>query len=125
LKKRTPTSLSYLGPIELGRETSHRSLEKETWQRLIASISISVYQMPMGQIVIRNIDTAVIEALRRRAAACGTSMEEQARRALTNAVGLDRDAASGRLAEIRRTIGRLEGPSTLDDLRRDRGRDEA
>jgi plasmid stability protein len=80
--------------------------------------------MRMGQIVIRNIDTAVIEALRRRAAACGTSMEEQARRALTKAVGLEREAAVRRLAEIRRIIGRLEGPSTLDDLRRDRSRDE-
>jgi plasmid stability protein len=78
----------------------------------------------MSQIVIRNIDAAVIEALRRRAAACGTSMEEQARRALTKAVGLEREAAAGRLGEIRRIIGRLEGPSTLDDLRRDRGRDE-
>ena len=79
----------------------------------------------MGQIVIRNLDAAVIEALRRRAAACGTSMEEQARRALTKAVGLDRDAAARRLAEIRHMIGRLEGPSTHDDLRRDRDRDEA
>ena len=78
----------------------------------------------MGQIVIRNIDTAVIEALRRRAAACGTSMEEQARRALTKAVGLEREAAARRLAEIRRIIGRLEGPSSLDDLRRDRDRDQ-
>jgi plasmid stability protein len=79
----------------------------------------------MGQIVIRNIDPAVIEALRHRAAACGTSMEEQDRRALANAVGLDREAAVRRLTEIRRMIGRLEGPSILDDLRRDRGRDEA
>lgn len=79
----------------------------------------------MGQIVIRKIDPAVIEALRRRAAACGTSMEEQARRALTRAVGLDREAAARRLTEIRRIIGQLEGPSILDDLRRDRGRDEA
>jgi plasmid stability protein len=67
----------------------------------------------------------VIEALRRRAAACGTSMEEQARRALTRAVGLDREAAARRLGEIRRIIGRLEGPSSLEDLRRDRSRDEA
>ena len=79
----------------------------------------------MGQIVIRNIDAAVLEALRRRAAACGTSMEEQARRALTKAVGLDREAAARRLTEIRRKIGRLEGPSIVDDLRRDRGGDEA
>jgi len=79
----------------------------------------------MGQIVIRNIGTAVIEALRRRAAVCGTSMEEQARRALTKAVGLDRAAGARRLSEIRRIIGRLEAPSTLDDLRRDRNRDGA
>jgi antitoxin FitA len=78
----------------------------------------------MSQIVIRNLDPAVVEALRRRAAECGTSMEEQARRALTRAVGLDRQAAVQRLAEIRRLIGRLEGPSVLDDLRRDRRRDE-
>ena len=92
---------------------------------MLASISISVYTTLMSQIVIRNIDAAVIEALRRRAAACGTSTEEQARRALSKAVGLDREAAARRLADIRRIIGRLEGPSTLDELRRDRDRDEA
>jgi plasmid stability protein len=79
----------------------------------------------LGQIMIRNLDATVIEALRRRAAACGTSMGEQARRALTKAVGLEHDAAARRLAEIRRIIGGLEGPSTLDDLRRDRRRDSA
>jgi plasmid stability protein len=77
----------------------------------------------MAQIVIRNIDNAVIEALRQRAAACGTSMEEQARRALTSAVGLDRQEAVRRFAELRQRIGRLPGPSTLEDLRRDRDRD--
>jgi hypothetical protein len=50
-------------------------------------------------------------------------MEEQAR-ALTKAVGLEREAAARRLAEIRWSIGRLDGPSILDDLRRDRNRDE-
>jgi len=78
----------------------------------------------MSQIMISNIDAAVVEALRRRAAACGTSMEEQARRALTKAMGIDREAAARRFAEIRRLVGRLEGPSILDDLRHDRGRDQ-
>ena len=78
----------------------------------------------MGQILIRNLDDAVIDALRRRAAASGTSMEEEARRALTAAVGLDRAAAADRLAAVRRRIGRVDGPSTLDDLRRDRARDQ-
>jgi plasmid stability protein len=40
----------------------------------------------MAQIVIRNIDAAVVDALRQRAAATGTSMEEEARRAMTSAV---------------------------------------
>jgi len=77
----------------------------------------------MGQIVIRGIDDAVLAALRKRDAASGTSMEEQARRALAKAVGLDRETALRRLDEIRRQIGRLEGESILDDLRRDRRRD--
>jgi plasmid stability protein len=77
----------------------------------------------MAQIVIRNIDDAVVNALRRRAAASGTSMEEQARRALARAVGLDSEAAVRRLNEVRRSIGRVEGPSVIDDLRRDRDRD--
>jgi plasmid stability protein len=78
----------------------------------------------MGQIVIRNLDDAVLVALRKRAAASGTSMEEQARRALAQAVGLDREAALRRLDEIRSAIGRLEGVSIVEDLRRDRRRDE-
>ena len=56
----------------------------------------------MAQILIRNIDGAVISALRQRAALSGTSMEEQARRALAKAVGLDREAALRRLDDIKR-----------------------
>jgi antitoxin FitA len=78
----------------------------------------------MAQIVIRNLDDAVLTALRRRAAASGISMEEQARRALARAVGLDRAAALGWLDEIRAVIGRIEGPGIVEDLRRDRRRDE-
>lgn len=78
----------------------------------------------MAQIVIRNLDEAVLAALRVRAAASGTSMEEQARRALAKSVGLDRELALRRLDEIRRVIGRLEGKSILDDVRHDRRRDE-
>jgi plasmid stability protein len=78
----------------------------------------------MAQILIRNLDPAVLDALRRLASVCGTSTEEQARRALTRAVGLDRQAVVDRLAEFRRTIGRREGPSSLEDLRHDRDRDD-
>jgi plasmid stability protein len=79
----------------------------------------------MAQIVIRNLDKAVVAALRERAARSGTSMEEQARRALAKAVGLDREAVIRRLDEVRLQIGRLEGESIIDDLRQDRRRDES
>jgi plasmid stability protein len=77
----------------------------------------------MAQILIRNLDGAVIGALRKRAVLSGTSVEEQARRALAKAVGLDREAALRRLDEIRGAIGRLEGDSIVADIRRDRRRD--
>lgn len=51
-------------------------------------------------------------------------MEEEARRALAAAVGVDRERAIRRLAAIRQRVGRLEDSSSLDDLRRDRARDE-
>jgi plasmid stability protein len=73
--------------------------------------------------LIRNIDDAVVRALRERAASAGTSMEEEARRALAQAVGLDRAAALRRLDQIRQAIGRIEDASVVEDLRRDRRRD--
>jgi hypothetical protein len=50
-------------------------------------------------------------------------LEEEARRSLTAAVGLGREEALARLDEIRHQIGNPPGPSSLDDLRRDRARD--
>jgi plasmid stability protein len=79
----------------------------------------------MGQIVIRNLDDSVLDALRRRAAERGTSTEEEARSALSASVGLGRKDAAARLAAVRRRIGRPAGPSAVEDLRRDRRRDEA
>jgi len=78
----------------------------------------------MGQILVRNLDDAVIAALKRLAAAAGTSTEEQARRALTQAVGLERAATSERLAEVRRLIGYVPGPISVELLREDRDRDD-
>ena len=77
----------------------------------------------MGQILIRNLDDAVIEALLRRAQRGGVSLEEEARRALAASVGLSREDALRRLDEARAAIGRPGGPSIIDDLRRDRARD--
>jgi hypothetical protein len=44
---------------------------------------------------------------------------------LARAVGLDREAAVQRLDEVRREIGRIAGFSTLEQLRRDRDRDNS
>jgi plasmid stability protein len=78
----------------------------------------------MAQILIRNLDEAVIDALRGRARERGSSVEEEARQALAAAVGLSRQEAIRRLDEVRAKIGRLTGPSSLDDLRADRARDD-
>ncbi|HEY5105333.1 MAG TPA: hypothetical protein VII73_01030 [Caulobacteraceae bacterium] len=78
----------------------------------------------MGKILIRNLDDAVLDALRRRAADEGVSLEEETRRALASSVGLSREAALARLDEFRARIGVLPGPGSLEDLRRDRARDE-
>jgi plasmid stability protein len=78
----------------------------------------------MGQILIRNLDDAVLDALRLRAGATGRSLEEEARRALAHSVGLTREEALARIDDIRRRIGKLEGPTILDDLRADRARDD-
>jgi antitoxin FitA len=86
-------------------------------------ISIAMYFLGMGKILIRNLDDAVLVALRRRAAVLGTSVEEEARRALAASVGLTREEALSRLDAVRSRIGRISGPSTLDDLRQDRARD--
>lgn len=77
----------------------------------------------MGQVLIRNLDDAVIDALRRRAAARGASLEDEARRAITASVGLTRADVLARLDEARGLIGEIDGPSVVEDLRRDRGRD--
>lgn len=77
----------------------------------------------MGQIMINDLDDTVLEALRRRAAACGTSIEEEAHRVLASALGLDRLAAVQQLDMIRRKIGRLDEISSGELLRRDRDRD--
>ena len=78
----------------------------------------------MGQILIRNLDDAVLDALRGRAQQKGSSLEEEARQALAASVGLTREEAVKRLDAIRAKIGRLPGESTLDILRADRRRDD-
>ncbi len=74
--------------------------------------------------MIRNLDDAVLDALRGRARDHGSSVEEEARRALALSVGLTREQALKRIDEIRAKIGRVPGESSLEILRRDRRRDD-
>ena len=78
----------------------------------------------MGQIVIRNLDDAVVAALKARAKRNGASMEEEARRALAESLGVGVDAWLKRMDAIRERMGPPTGPSSLELLREDRARDD-
>lgn len=79
----------------------------------------------MGQILIRNLDDAVLAALKRRARDHQTSAEEEARRALAVSVGqMSKEEWLAKADAFRKRIGPLPGPSSLEDLRADRHRDD-
>ena len=64
----------------------------------------------MANLTIRNVDAAVKERLRLRAARHGRSMEAEARRILSEAVAVDREEPEPNLAEaIRRRFAPLGG----------------
>ncbi len=65
----------------------------------------------MAQLTIRNVDEAVVQALRRRAATAGRSTEEEARRSLAMAVGVDREATRTRLDAVRAALAGREDES--------------
>jgi plasmid stability protein len=81
---------------------------------------MSLHRAPWGQILIRDLDDALIDGLKRRAADNGTSAEDEARHALVQAVGHFNEEWLARADAIRNKIGRLEGVSTLEILRQDR-----
>ena len=55
----------------------------------------------MGQVIVRNLDDAVIEAHRRRAKARGVSLEQELRDVLSRAAGPSREERLRRIDEIR------------------------
>jgi plasmid stability protein len=71
----------------------------------------------MGKLLIRNLDDVVIEKLRKRAAANGNSMEEEARQALARAVSHDAQAWLADADAFRQSLPKMpEGYSSLDAL---------
>ncbi len=87
------------------------------------------YHGRMGQILIRNVDDAVLAALKRRAVAAGRSMEAEAREALGRAARLTPDEKISLVKEILAATDKLRNPgvpwtdSTLL-LREDRDADD-
>lgn len=71
----------------------------------------------MGTITVRNLDDAVIDALRKRAAAAGRSMEEEVRRALATSAGMDRDALIARMEDFAAKHGTRKGPRVEEIVR--------
>jgi plasmid stability protein len=72
----------------------------------------------MGQIIIRNLDDAVVARLQERAAAQGLSLEESLRRSLAALAQPSKDEV---LEEMRRSLAALAQPSKdeiLEEMRR-------
>lgn len=89
----------------------------------------------MAQVLVRNLDRAVVERLRRRAEVRGRSLEAELRVVLTEAAGADAAARLAAIEAIRADIRRhqaavgnprgSDGPSASDStelLRADRDR---
>lgn len=70
----------------------------------------------MGEIKIRRLDDQVVHALKARARADGLSLEEEARRILTDAVRQDRMRILDRAAALRRMSGGTSS-AELDSVR--------
>jgi plasmid stability protein len=55
----------------------------------------------MAQLLVRNLDDAIVEHLRLRARRRGTSLEQEVRRILTEATSVSRGDIARRAAEVR------------------------
>jgi plasmid stability protein len=75
----------------------------------------------MAQILVRNLDDAVVDRLKLRAEAKGTSLEQEARTILTEASGMSRAEVAKHLEEFRARQKRSRR-SVVEDIREDRDR---
>jgi plasmid stability protein len=85
-----------------------------------------IVDINMGQMLIRNLDDAVIATLKRRALENRTSAEEEARRVLSAGAAPRFDAEAWRrdAEALAQRIGPLPGPTSLEILRSERYGDE-
>ena len=73
----------------------------------------------MGQILVRNLDDAVIARLKARARSENTSLEQTVRQILTNEAKTSRQEIVEYARRVRERIGHVSGDST-EFIRRDR-----
>jgi plasmid stability protein len=73
----------------------------------------------MGQILVRNLDDAVIERLKARALKANISLEQSVRNILTDAVKPARDELLAEMNRLRAQIGTVT-PDATDLIREDR-----
>ncbi|HEY0283682.1 MAG TPA: hypothetical protein VGC27_13800 [Rhizomicrobium sp.] len=77
----------------------------------------------MGQIIIRNLDDAVLAQLKKRAAEQGLSLEESLRRQLAEIARPSKEEVLAKLRSIREMSPLRTAPPFAEDLIRE-GRDE-
>ncbi len=76
----------------------------------------------MAEIVVRDLDEAVVEALRRKANDHGRSLEAEVRAVLTETAGVDREEFRRRTAAFRLKHGPQPAPDSVEMIREDRDR---
>jgi plasmid stability protein len=73
----------------------------------------------MGQLLVRNLDDAVIRTLKARASARGLSLEAELRDLLTRAAGHPRAELAEELAKVRAQTPKVPRRRLAEDLVRD------
>jgi antitoxin FitA len=97
------------------------------WTALQSLITVRAHgagdTIPVSSITIRNLDPAVKERLRIRAAQQGHSMEAEARSIISTAVGAERPREVNLAEAIRQRFAPLGGADDLEMPPREPGRD--
>lgn len=76
----------------------------------------------MGSLTIRKLDDEIMDALRRRGAARNSSMEDEARRILSDAVKPGRAAYWERMEKRRASYGKKRFSDSAEIIRQERDR---
>jgi len=76
----------------------------------------------MAQVLIRNLDDAVVQRLKDRASARGWSLEQELRTILTGAARMDEEEFLRRAAELRAQQGDRPQTDSANLIREDRDR---